>query len=305
MERRTFIRLLVAPPAAAAVAAACGSGSNGTGDAGTLPTPDSDAASSTEPAVSVPPTTDGSVEPDDADVPADVVLEWGVYGGFTTRQIAFEMQPMLYVTSDGRAITPGVETMIYPGALVPANSVRSITQEGIDALLAAAEEAGMFAEVDYDADSMIADAGTTTLRIKADGEEYLHEAYALGFGGLSGPEGQVTPERQNLADFLEQLTDLPGLVGESELGPVEVFDATAYQFVADPIADVSAFEIAPTVVPWPGDTGVALADAVSCVEVERAVVGDLFETADELTFFGDAGVTYQLAVRPVFPGRDC
>mgnify|MGYP001814211877 CR=1 FL=1 len=277
---------------------ACGSDSDDAGDTETLPEPP---ATELPPTTEAPPDTAAPVDTEDA----DVVLEYGTYGGFTTPAFSFQMQPDVYVSSDGRVFGPGPAPAIYPGALVPAMSVRTITQDGIDSLLAAAEDAGMLAEVDYEADTMIADAGTATLRIRTDGEEFLHEAYALGIGGPPGTDGELTPERDALADFIDQLFDLETLVGASELGDPEPFDPTGYQFVAQPIADPSVYGAEPTVVDWPADTGVRLAESLECVEIERAAVGDLFESANELTFFVEDDLIYGLAVRPVLPGRTC
>lgn len=307
MQRRRFISVCAAASVSALVFAACGSDSDGSGagDDETLPTPvATDAPASTE----APPATDAPADPADpveSDDEPYAVLEYGVYGGFTTYTFAFQMQPNVYVSSDGLVFGPGAAPAIYPGALVPPMTVRTITQDGIDALVAAADDAGMLAEVDYTADTMIADAGTATLRITVDGEEYVHEAYALGIGGPPGADAEETPERQALADFLEQLNDLGSIVGEAELGEPEPLDPTGYQFVAQEIADTSVFEIEPTVVPWPADTGVALADALVCTEIDREAVGDLFESSNELTFFADGGITYQLSVRPTLPGRTC
>lgn len=295
IERRRFISLVAGVPVAAVVAAACGSDadpSDGLSDTPTLPPP-SDAPA-------------GTVAPEPvAPENVDVVLEYGNYGGFTTREFAFQMQPQVYVTSDNRVFTPGAMAAIYPGPLVPAMFVRTITPAGVETILDAARVAGLFAEIDYESPTNIADAGTATLRLTADGTTYTHEAYALGVGGPPGPGAAETPEREALAGFLEELSDLEGLVGTSELGEQELFVPTSYQFVAALAGDLSGLDLEPTLVDWPADTGIALAEALECVEVDREAVGDLFEEANQLTYFVEDGQPYTLAVRPTLPGRDC
>lgn len=250
--------------------------------------------------------TSGSYEyPTGAD---EVVFEETEVGGFTTRAFAFQRTPNLLVSGAGQAFSPGPQIEIYPGPLLPAVQVQSITDEGIEALLGAADDAGLFADVDYDAPTNIADAGTTVVTIDVDGEIWVHEAYALGLSGPGGGGDESTPERQALADFVAQLRDLPGLVGADNLGETEVFEPDAFAIEAIALDDLSAFGsdgIEPTVVPWPDDAGVALADAATCTEISSAGVIEAFTAANQLTFFDDDGVVYQVLVRPVLPGNGC
>ena len=309
MERRTFLSALIGVPAIAVIAAACGSESSQGGPAvtggDTLPTPD---------ATTTPPTTPSSVEVPESgppvtsagDVPApDVVLEYGAYGGFTTREFSFQRTPQVLITGDLRVITPAVTTAMYPGPLVPPLTQRSITAAGVETVLAVAADAGLYADVDYESDQMIADAATATLRLAAEDRTYVHEAYALGVAGGPGGDAESSPERQALADFVTALGDLPALVGEDQLGPEEPYVPDAYQILVDVAGDLSGYEIEPTVVDWPSESGVVLADVTSCTEVEAAPLADVFDGADELTFFVEDGVTYGVVVRPALPGRDC
>jgi len=39
--------------------------------------------------------------------------------------------------------------------------------------------------------------------------------------------------------------------------------------------------------------------------VPAAEVGELLATADQLTFFTDADVTYQVLAKPILPGTTC
>ena len=71
-----------------------------------------------------------------------------------------------------------------------------------------------------------------------------------------------------------------------------------------PIDDLSGYEIDPTIVEWPVDD-VDLAAASDCMEMLADSVGDLFIEANQLTFFEQDGVTYQLAVKPQLPATTC
>lgn len=281
MERRSFITLFAGAPALILLAA-CGS--------------DDVAAPSTQ-LPSVPAADDGQ--------PSSFSLEFGYYGGFTTREVAFQRQPNVLVTAAGEVISPGATTAIYPGPLLPVDFVQSITPTGVERIIDAARAAGMFADVTYEANQQIADASTATLRIELDGTTYLHQAYALGAGGLPGETDAESPERQAFADFAESLSDLPSLVGAENLGPERPYEPESYQLIAVPVNDVSGGDIEPTIVDWPPSTGIALADLAECTEVPRAAVHDLFADATQLTYFVDAGVTYSVIPRPAYPGRTC
>ena len=115
-------------------------------------------------------------------------------------------------------------------------------------------------------------------------------------------------ERQALADFIAQLNDLAGLVGADELGEQEIFDPSEYGIEALVVEDLSVYGsdgIEPTVVDWPADVTVRLADATTCTVVPASEVGEVLGAANQLTFFTDADVTYQVLAKPILPGTDC
>lgn len=274
--------------------AACGS--DGTG-------PSSPSSDSTLPTVPADGQGDGYTHPTGAD---EVVVSYAELGGFTTREYAFQQPPSMLISGDGRLFSPGAQIEIYPGPLLPAVQVQAITEAGIQQILAAADEAGLLADVDYTAETNIADASTATVTISADGETWVHEAYALGFAGPDGVE--PTSERQALLRFVTQLTDLEALVGSENLGEATLFEPTEYEIEAIAVDDLSAYGtdgIEPTVEEWPADVSVRLVDAAECTIVQASEVGELLASANQLTFFTDAGVTYQLLARPALPGSQC
>lgn len=253
----------------------------------------------------LPPVTDGYDHPTGAD---DIVIEYAQVGGFVPREYAFQQTPNLLISGDSRVFSPGAQIAIYPAPLLPAVQVQSITEEGIQTVLAAADEAGLLASVDYEAPTNIADASTAQLTISVNGETFVHEAYALGMASPDGSGEETSPERQALADFVAQLSDLPALVGADNLGDTSLYEPESYAIEAVVIDDLTAYGsdgIEPTVVDWPADITVRLADATTCTEVSASEVGATLVAANQLTFFSDAGVTYQLLARPVLPGHSC
>jgi hypothetical protein len=233
----------------------------------------------------------------------DVVVHYAEVGGFVPREFAFQQTPNLLITGDGLAFTPGARIEIYPGPLLPAIEVRTITPGGIGSILAAADEDGLLADVEYEAPTNIADASTAQLALTADGETWVHEAYALALGG----DDESDPQRRALLDFLTRLGDLPALAGPENLGVAELWSPESFQIEAL-VVDLAAFgdgDILPTVVPWPADARVRLAAATTCVEVPAEEVAEVLGAANQLTFFADADVTYQVLARPALPGRAC
>jgi hypothetical protein len=254
---------------------------------------------------SLPPVGDGYQHPTGAD---EVVIQYAEVGGFVPREFAFQQIPNLLVSGDGRVFGPGAQIEIYPGPLLPAVQVQSITEEGIQTILEAAAEAGLLQDVEYEQPTNIADASTAQLTINVNGETYVHEAYALGLATPGDPSEESTPERQALADFLAQLADLNTLVGSDQLGEQTIFEPTEYGIEATVVEDLSAYGgegIEPTVVDWPAEASVRLADASTCTVVPATEVGEALSTANQLTFFTDADVTYQVLAKPILPGTTC
>ncbi len=266
---------------------------------------DSDAPAASD---SLPPVTDGYQHPTGAD---EVVIQYAEVGGFVPREFAFQQTPNVLVSGDGQVFGPGAQIEIYPGPLLPAVQVQPITEEGIQAILAAADEAGLFAQIDYEQPTNIADASTAQVTINVDGQTYVHEAYALGLANPGEPGEETTLERQALADFIAQLGDLPTLVGADQLGEQTVFAADEYGIEALVVDDLSVYGtdgidgIEPTVVDWPAAATVRLADASTCTVVSADEVGEALAAANQLTFFTDAGVTYQVLAKPILPGTPC
>jgi hypothetical protein len=251
---------------------------------------------------SLPPVVDGYAHPTGAD---EVVIEYAEVGGFMPREFAFRQTPNVLIAGDGQSYSPGAQIEIYPGPLLPAVQTWSIGEDGIQEALAAADEAGLFAEIDYEQPTNIADASTARVTIDVNGETYVHEAYALGIGGGLDGADAATPERQALRDFIDELTML---VSPGPTGDTGIFEPTEYGIEALVVDDLSAYGtdgIEPTVVPWPAEASVRLVDASTCTVVSAAEVGDALMAANQLTFFDDADVVYQVLAKPILPGTAC
>lgn len=248
------------------------------------------------------PTTPATSEPDGGydhpDGADEVVVRIEQEGGFAPAELIFGRVPTLVVSGDGRQLFPGPQIAIYPGPLLPNIQVADIGEDGIQALLALADDLGLLQERTYESPDNIADATDTVVTINVGGETYVHRAYALGLENGLDETGEPIDDgaRQQLADFVAQATSFSG--------DTRAFEPEAFLVRATPVDDLSVYEVEPTVVPWPADVDVELASA-ECVEIDATSIMDTFADANQLTFFEQGDVVYQLAVKPVLPGTEC
>lgn len=246
-------------------------------------------------------TTAGATPPGVPAAGSGAVIEIVDEGGFVPPSQQFVTVPRLLVTDDGRVVTAGVTTAIFPGPLVPVLTQRPISEDGVAALIDLADRAGLLADVDYSRPEDIMDAPDTVVRITVDGTTYEHRAYALG---LSADGSERDPARAALAGFVADATD--AVTGGAGLGAEEPYVADAYLVRATPADPADSQDgLTPTVVDWPADLPVRLADAADCAEVPTAALDPLVADATQLTYFAEGGTTYALAVMPRLPGRSC
>lgn len=292
MKRKTP-RYLACTAIAALLLAACGDDSpSGDAPSDSLPIDTVGPVDTTAPPTTV---AGGFDHPTGAD---DIVVRIAYEGGFVPVEVAFLNLPTLLVTGDGQAIVQGPVVEIYPGPLLPNMQARPVTEAGIQDLLGLAEDHGLLADVEYTNPTNIADAPDTVVEIAANGETFVHRAYALGISD------ETDPARAALADFVAQATG-DWLYGDNpELGPEAPYTSDTFLIRASEVGDYTG-DIEPTVVDWPADASVRLADAGECAAVPAPEVGDLFADANQLTFFAEDGITYQLTVKPLLPGDGC
>ena len=119
-----------------------------------------------------------------------------------TAGVAFAQVPDLLITGDGRLFRPGMQTMVYPGPVLPSITVGSITPVGIERLLAVAQAEGLLSEPvpAYAPNDQVADAPNTAVDLQANGLQLHHEAYGLGFVPEAGPADSAGAVGLDLGD---------------------------------------------------------------------------------------------------------
>jgi len=305
LSRRSILIAALGVPALALVAAACGDKTKQSG--ATTAAPPTTGSTGTDTDATTPPpasTPAGAIEhPTGAD---DVIFRSGLVGGFTTPGFAFTNVPSVMVSGDGRLFTLGATTMIYPGQLLPAINERSITEDGIQKLLALADSAGLLAPApDYAGNIQVADAPDTQVIISANGETYTHQAMALGF-----EEVDESPARKALRTFTEVLRDLPAVVGAQNLGADAPLVPTNYRIQTMVVTEdeLVCYDPAPTIVDWTL-ADVSLAGASECTVVTAEQAGTTFTDAKQDTFFretvAEAATIYRISAVAMLPGDVC
>lgn len=250
-------------------------------------------------------TTTGGRQLSYATAPNALLLRVEYSGGFVPVETIFTSLPLVSVYGDGTVITQGPQIAIYPGPALPNLQVRKLDQDGIEALLRAAADAGLTGPaLDY-GQPPIADAPDTVVTINVNDQTYRHSANALGdFGGGDlGLTPAQTKARAELAAFVSSVTDLATLVGSEHITAEEPYDISAWRLQANRVDTLPTGEPAPTVKPWPV-AGLTLAGIGPCTAVtgdQAAAVTGVMEQANQLTYFTEGGVTYHVLARPLLP----
>jgi hypothetical protein len=273
----------------------------------------------------------GEANPDSpSDLPADTaVVRVEQTGGFVTAQTNFSRVPTLAVYADGRAITEGAQIKIFPPPALSSLQVAQLSEAQVERIVDLADDAGLLVNgIEY-GEPGISDATTTVVTIVSGGTTYVHEAYALagagsdlGDGGLPGLDEAANEARATLTSFITEATEI---AGSSE---AEIWEPAAYGLQATPAVapvtedpdgtdDIEGVngtdgtagtegmedDLLEPALPWEL-ADVDLAAAATCIPIEGDTAVELreqFAAANTLTRFDQAGVEYEVWIRPVFP----
>lgn len=241
----------------------------------------------------------------------DLILRVHVGGGFVPIEYSLREIPFFSLYGDGRLVTVGPQIEIYPGPALPNLQVTGISEEGIQAILEAAREAGLFGpDAHYDHPG-IADVPTTTFTVVAEGRRHVISAYALGF---DEPAGMIPPDqlkaRQELNEFNMKLGDLRSWLPEGSVGEEEPLTFDELRIFVREGAPRSDEGLDQQPKDWPLDTPLSEFGAIDqdldlrCGSVygpELATLLPAAQESNELTPWSSDGLSYQLILRPLLP----
>jgi hypothetical protein len=118
--------------------------------------------------------------PTGADEPILVVSN---EGGFMMIDMMAVQMPSFVLLGDGRVIVQGTQTLEFPGPALPALQERTLTEEGIQLVLAEFEDSGLFTGAEIELlgmQNMVADASTTVFTLNAGDLQSRVAVYGLG-----------------------------------------------------------------------------------------------------------------------------
>ena len=234
----------------------------------------------------------------------DLVLRIDLEGGFIAPQAQLRRVPVLGLYGDGRLIVPGPQIEIYPGPALPNLQVRTVSEDGIQAILAAARDAGLLGpDRRYD-NGRIADAPTTTFTVVTEGSRHVVSVYALG---MEAPGDSFPSDRSALAAFQGKLSDLQSWLPAGSLGREEPFRPNELRVFVLPYQPQE--DLPQRVMDWPaGSFGgflrvIDLTD-VRCGTVSGSALPAVLSaagSANELTRWRADGRLWTVVFRPLLP----
>ena len=240
--------------------------------------------------------------------PDAVVLRLSSGGGFVPMEIAFLEVPQLVVYGDGRVIT--VDPDAQPDfANLPATAPlleRHLDEAGMQALLLAAQEHGLFEEPapDYGQPN-VTDMPGTSLDIAANGTSANHSVYALGFDDpAAGLTQDQLAARKELGAFIEEALDLDTLAAGHVSAPEpyvpERLGVRRFAVLDDTTAGGPIERQ-----PWPAAAGDPPANDVCTVVSgpEAAAIAEAFANAGSNDRWTLSGVEFRALARPILPGE--
>jgi hypothetical protein len=146
--------------------------------------PSASPGDSSAPPPSAAPSDDGGGTGGDIEHPAGseaiITITWA--GGMIPAQMQVGQVPIFTLTGDGRVIVQGVQTLEFPGPILPPLQERRLTEEGIQLVLTSLDETNLFVG-DLDnrvMQSMVADANDTIFTVNAGGRTSVVTVFAIG-----------------------------------------------------------------------------------------------------------------------------
>jgi hypothetical protein len=226
-------------------------------------------------------------------------------GGLVAPDQMLGQFPVVSVYADGRVITPGPQTMIYPGPALPNVQVQQADPAVARRLADRAVAAGVQAGADLGQPG-VADAPTTRITVAAPGGVRTLDAVALTEAQPNDPrltESQRAA-RAKLAAFVQEVTDLSAAAGMPKAVPYEPAAIAAF---ARPYAKPeNGLPKQPEPAAWPGPAlpGEMVTGVTGCVtatgDAATAVLGAA-KKATAITPWTSGGKQWSLTFRPLLP----
>ncbi|BCJ74292.1 hypothetical protein CS0771_38360 [Catellatospora sp. IY07-71] len=231
-------------------------------------------------------------------------------GGFVPPAFNLTRLPEISVYADGRVITQGPVTMIYPPAALPNLQVQRISTGDVQKLVQLAVAAGVGKQgVDYGT-PQVADLPNARFTVTtADGVQRT-EVYAL-MDNME-PAAGLTPAqidaRKKLLDLMKAVTDLPTTLGAKAVSASEPYKPVKVAAIATPWQAPGDGTSAGPEIAWPGPAlpGASQGEGLNlgCVVAEGKDADAVMSAAAQatsLTPWTSGGKSWTVSIRPLLP----
>jgi hypothetical protein len=282
-------------------------------------TPSVNPSGSPTPSLPLPSSGDGIEHPDGD----SAVLVVSSQGGLMPVELAVTSMPSFVMLGDGRVIVQGAVAAIFPGPALPALQERTLTPDGVQTVLEAVEDTGLFttdAEL-RGAAAMCADCADTVFTLHAAGRDVTVTVYALGMVSpdMELPPGMTSAEveaHRLLAELNEALLTIDTAVPAEqwETDGWRPYEADALRlYVRDATGEPVDAEIPEDVHDWPtaddpatfGTEVEFFGNGTRCGVVEgeaaAAWMADLAGASQVTQWTTDGTDRYAVIVRPLLP----
>jgi hypothetical protein len=242
--------------------------------------------------------------------PAALALRVEYRGGFVPAETIPSRIPLFSFYADGRAVTEGPVTLIYPGAALPNMQEIKISAARLKELTDAAVEAGVKSGSDFGTPG-VADVPSTRISVVTAGGEQVVEVMALS--EVSPDDQSLTAAQQAARKRLtEFLATLHAQFSEAASPPAKPYQAQRLAVLATPYQETGD-NAGGAPVKWPAADlpGGFLNEQlrINCLTVEGAEKDEvlaLATKANERTPWESAGKKWQIKFRPLLPDeKEC
>jgi hypothetical protein len=231
-------------------------------------------------------------------------------GGFVPAETIPSRIPLFSIYADGRAISEGPVTLIYPGAALPNLREITLSEAQLRDLTAGAVAAGVTSGADFGTPG-VADIPSTRITVVTAGGEQVVEVMALSEARPDDASltAQQQAARKKLSDFV---ASLHALFAEAASPAAKPYPAQRLAVLATPYQDAGD-GLAGAPVKWPAADlpGGFLNEElrINCLTVEGAAKDEvlaLAAKANERTPWESAGKKWQIKFRPLLPDeKEC
>ncbi|MEA2621929.1 MAG: hypothetical protein QOH61_839 [Chloroflexota bacterium] len=240
------------------IAVACGDPVQPTASPGSSPTSGPLSSPSSQPSAvpTVPPSPSPSPVPSPsgspgighASGPSDLILRVTIAGGFINPVAQLFALPEIAIYGDGTVLAPDTSGEVVPPPAVPLVVATSLSEAGLQRVLAAAGVAGLLGKNAHYEGGPMAEASTTTFTVVAEGHTHTVSAYALSRPG--GDTATMTAMKA-LGQFEADLMDIATLAGADGVTVApHAYQPTALEVFVAP-AENSGQEPSPAPLAWP------------------------------------------------------